>query len=268
MCRHFFDNMLLFEYMYTELLNKLGFDDKEIAVFITVLERGRVAPAAVSTITGIKRSTVYSVAKSLMERGVLHIDTSSEPAYLVVESGEVLENLISKQEIKLNEERKTVAETIRLLENIPKSKNYSVPKIRFYNERELEPALYDRTKYWQESAVSTNEPLVWGFQDPLWFEKYPEWVKYYWDNAPKELGSRYLMDIRSKETKKKQTFGNNRLIKYIDTKKHSFSTTNIVLGDYILYIVANEKPYYMIEIHDRVMAHNLREVFKMLWEKV
>lgn len=260
--------MLVLVYMYTELLNKLGFDDKEIAVFITVLERGRVAPAVVATITGINRSTVYSVAKSLMERGVLHIDTASEPTYLVVESGEVLENLLNKQEIKLNEERKIVAETIKLLDNIPKSKNYSVPQIRFYNERELESALYDRTKYWQESAVSTNEPLIWGYQDPLWFGKYPEWVKYYWDVAPKELGSRYLMDMRSKETIKNQTFGHDRLIKYIDTEKHSFTTTNVVLGDYIIYIVANEKPYYMIEIHDRVMAHNLREVFKMLWEKV
>lgn len=254
--------------MYTELLNKLGFDDKEISIFITVLERGRVAPAVVATITGINRSTVYSVAKSLAERGVLHIDTTSEPAYLVIESEEVLKNLISKQEIKLNEERKTVGEAIKLLENIPKSKHYSVPKIRFYSERELESALYERTKYWQESAISTNEPLVWGYQDPLWFEKYPEWVKHYWDIAPKELGSRYLMDIRSKETKKNQTFGHDRLIKYIDTEKHSFTTTNVVLGDYIIYIVANEKPYYMIEIHDRVMAHNTREMFKLLWEKV
>jgi sugar-specific transcriptional regulator TrmB len=133
--------------MYTELLEKLGFDEKEIAVFIAVLERGRVAPAVVATITGINRSTVYSVAKSLAERGVLYIDSASEPAYLVVESGDALENLISKQEIKLNKERKIVAETIKLLESIPKSKNYSVPKIRFYNERELETALHERTKY-------------------------------------------------------------------------------------------------------------------------
>jgi hypothetical protein len=76
------------------------------------------------------------------------------------------------------------------------------------------------------------------------------------------------MDIRNKETKKSQTFGSNRVIKYIDTKKHSFTASNMVLGDYILYIAANEKPYYMIEIHDRVMAHNLRETFKMLWEKI
>lgn len=254
--------------MYTELLKKLGFDDKEIAVFITVLERGRVAPAVVATITGIKRPTVYSVAKSLMEKSVLHIDTTSEPAYLVIESGEVLENLVKKQEIRLGEERKLVSEAVQLLENIPKSKNYSVPKIRFYNERELESALYERTKYWHESTVSTGEPLAWGYQDPLWFEKYPEWVRYYWDIAPAELGSRYLMDMRSKETKKNQTFGHDRLIKYLDTKKHSFTTTNVVLGDYILYIVANEKPYYMIEIHDRVMAHNTREMFKMLWESL
>lgn len=255
--------------MYTELLKKLGFDDKEITVFIAVLERGRVAPAVVANITGINRSTVYSVAKSLMERGVLHIDTASDPAYLVVESGDVLENLISKQEIRLNEERKLVSVAKQLLENIPKSKNYSVPKIRFYNDREFKNALYERIKFWYDSALTINEYTAYGFQDASWGNTFPEWLKYCWEICPEEVDAHYLMDIRDKKTNEKHnTFNPKRKIKYIESGTHTFTGSQVIIGDYVLYIMTNEKPYYMIEIHDRVMAHNTREMFKILWESL
>ncbi len=255
--------------MYTELMQKLGFEDKEIAVFIAVLERSRVTPATVATVTGIKRPTVYNVAKTLADKGVLYIDTTSEPAYLVVESGNVLENLVNKQELRLKEDRKTVQETIKLLENIPKSMKYSVPKVKFYNENELEDALYRQTPIWHENALSTGETIWWGFEDAAWIRLFPGWVKYHWDVAPQEVGARYIIDDRELEkTKKEQAFDERRQVKFISPEHHSFTATQVVFGDYILFIMSNEKPYYMIEIHDRVMAHNLREVFKMLWEKI
>jgi sugar-specific transcriptional regulator TrmB len=255
--------------MYTELMQKLGFEDKEIAVFIAVLERGRVTPATVSTITGIKRPTVYNVAKTLADKGVLYIDATSEPTYLVVESGDLLENVIKKQELQLKEDRETVQQTMKLLENIPKSKNYSVPKVRFYNDKEFENALYEQIKVWYESALAIGEYTAHGFQDASWGNTFPEWLKYCWEICPEEVSAHYLMDIRDKKTNEKHNkFNPKRIIKYIESGTHTFTGSQIVIGDYILYVMTNEKPYYMIEIHDRVMAHNLREVFKMLWEKI
>jgi sugar-specific transcriptional regulator TrmB len=255
--------------MYEELMKKLGFEDKEIMVFIAVLERGRVTPATVANVTGIKRPTVYSVASILANKGVLYIDTTSEPAYLVVESGDVLENLIKKQELQLEEDRKTVQETMKLLENVPKSMKYSVPKVKFYNEKELKDALYRQTPIWHENALLTGETIWWGFEDAAWIRLYPDCVKYHWDVAPQEVGARYIIDDRELEkTKREQVFDERRQVKFINPEQHSFTATQVVVGDYVLLIMSNEKPYYMIEIHDRVMAHNLREVFKMLWDSL
>jgi hypothetical protein len=53
----------------------------------------------------------------------------------------------------------------------------------------------------------------------------------------------------------------------LDDKMNEFTATQAVLGDYVIYAMTDEKPFYMIEIHDRVMAHNFRQVFKLLWEK-
>lgn len=250
--------------MYQELLKKLGFDDKEIAVFIAVLERGKVTPATVATITGINRSTVYSIAKVLADKGILRIDTTSEPSYLIIESADVLENIVKREERQLLEKKKVVFETMKILENIPRSKNYSVPKVKFYNEKEMKNALYDRLPFWIESGLNIGESLWWGTEDGTWTQIFPEWIDHHWKTVPEKIGARF---ITNKKLDKDQKIDSRRQSKYIDSTQHDFTANQVVIGDYVIYIMTSEKPYYMIEIHDRVMAHNFRQVFKLMWEK-
>lgn len=254
--------------MYEETLKKLGFDDKEIAVFVAVLERGRVAPAAVAKITGINRSTVYSVAKVLADKGILQIDATTEPAYLVVESADVLGKLISRQERELAEKKSLVNDAMKQLESVPKSKRYSVPKVKFYNERELKDALYSQLPIWAESAIVIKEPSWWGFQDVSLVQEFPDWIIEHYGIIPDSVSTHMFTNAKPAESDiHKKVSDPRRVVKYLDDKNHQFTATQAVLGDYIIYVMTDEKPFYMIEIHDRVMAHNLREVFKMLWEK-
>ena len=254
--------------MYQETLKKLGFDEKEIAVFVAVLERGRVAPAVVAKITGINRSTVYSVAKGLADKGVLSIDATTEPAYLVIESPDILQTLVARHERELAEKKSLVADVVKQLESVPKSKHYSVPKVKFYNERELKDALYSRLPIWAESSVAIGEPSWWGFQDVSLVEHFPGWILDHYDIIPESVSTHMFTNAKPAESDiHKKVADSRRVVKYLDDKKHQFTATQAVLGDYIIYVMTDEKPFYMIEIHDRVMAHNLREVFKMLWEK-
>jgi sugar-specific transcriptional regulator TrmB len=255
--------------MYEELLKKLGFDGKEIAVFITVLERGKVTPATVAMITGINRSTVYSITKILADKGILRIDTTSDPSYLIIESADVLENIVKREERELSEKKSVVVNAIKLLESLPKSKHYSVPKVKFYNEKELRDALYTRLPVWAESAVAVNEPSWWGFQDVSLVENFPEWIIDHYKIIPETVSTHLLTNAKpSEKDMHEKVSDERRTIKYLDDKDHEFTATQAVIGDYIVYVMTDEKPYYMIEIHDRVMAHNFRQVFKILWEKI
>ena len=58
-----------------------------------------------------------------------------------------------------------------------------------------------------------------------------------------------------------------RQIKYW-AKTNDFTATHAVLGNYVLFIVTKQHPYYMVETHDAVMAQNLRELFKGFWDKI
>jgi sugar-specific transcriptional regulator TrmB len=49
--------------MLEHQLVSLGLSDKEVTLYLAVLQQGRVTPTEVARLTGIQRSTVYSVAR-------------------------------------------------------------------------------------------------------------------------------------------------------------------------------------------------------------
>lgn len=50
--------------------------------------------------------------------------------------------------------------------------------------------------------------------------------------------------------------------------KANFSSSFWIAGDFIIMIYTQNRPFYLIEIYNPVMAHNLREVFKNLWKEI
>ena len=69
--------------MVETLLQQLGFTANEIAVYLAVLENGKITPTDVAKRTGVNRTTVYSVAKELAKRGVMVVDLGGVNHYLV-----------------------------------------------------------------------------------------------------------------------------------------------------------------------------------------
>ncbi len=60
--------------MIEEILKKLDFNDKEIQIYLAILQHGKMTPSAVSKVTKINRTTVYSTAKELVKKGVMKED--------------------------------------------------------------------------------------------------------------------------------------------------------------------------------------------------
>ncbi len=47
-----------------------------------------------------------------------------------------------------------------------------------------------------------------------------------------------------------------------------FTGSTWVCGDYLVMIITNQHPHYLIEIHDATLAHNVREICKGIWKDV
>ena len=65
----------------------------------------------------------------------------------------------------------------------------------------------------------------------------------------RKLGKKYSKDKRE--------------IKHLNDT--NFTANTWICGNYLIMIVANQHPFYLIEIHDQMIAHNTREIFKKLW---
>lgn len=254
--------------MIQELLTSLGFGDKEISVYLCILEHGKLSAAAVSRITKINRTTVYSVAKELAGKGVIAEDEGGVNRSYTALPPEDLRELYMREEVALKEKKEAIESAIIELSALPKNKHYSVPKIRFIDERHLNDFLYKQLSVWIESAKGKDQNW-WGFQDTSFIESHAEWFKYHWELFPEDFGTRLFTNKKPSEeafAKHVADMG-RRQVKYWK-KAEDFTATHAVLGDYVLFCVTSAHPYYLVEIHDAVMAENLRRTFRAMWEEI
>lgn len=58
-----------------------------------------------------------------------------------------------------------------------------------------------------------------------------------------------------------------RSIRFWDAAKE-YSATTWVIGDFIVMVMTAQHPHYLVEIHDAVLAENMRTTFKGIWESL
>ena len=251
--------------MKKTLLNDLGLNNKEIQIYLTTLKYSKISPALLAKHTKLPRPTVYNICKNLVAKGLLIEDLGEKTLQVIPASPLDLKSLINKEEEEFKAKAKIIEELSNELSLLKSEASYPVPKIRFIEEKNLEEYLYNHTPIWNESIMS-NDSVWWGFQDHSFVEKYEQWIEWFWKQAPEALHLK-LLSNESNVEKKLQGKYKRREIKAWN-KSENFTATTWVLGDYIIMVVTNKEPFYLVEICDKVMAHNLRETFKNLWNLV
>ncbi len=251
--------------MLHTLLAQLGFNDKETTIYLAILEKGRATPTEIAKITGINRTTVYSVAKELISRRIISEDLGSPTRQLVAQPPEELRQLLAKEQEKIEKSRSIVESAIGELQKIAKSTAFAVPKIVYVPEADLASYLYKRSAAWNESIVAADK-IWWGFQDTTFVEHYGEWIKWYWkESAPPSVRLQLLSNSARAEREMQKNKISNRVIKFWKGGAQ-FSGTLWVTGDFLLMIITSAHPHYLIEINDATLASNMRELFKGIWK--
>lgn len=250
-----------------ETLGKIGLNEKEIKVYTTLLKTGRLTPAGISRITKINRATVYNISRSLVGKGFVSEDLGGKTLYLSPVPPESLHKITERSKRELEEKDKLLKKAISELSLMAASKTYPIPKIRFVGEGDLEEFLYDNFIKWNDELMRTDGTW-WGFQDHSIIDYYREWIE--WIIGLKEyhnpkIKARLLSNASPTEQKlEKKVPRSKRDIRLVPGM--NFTSTIWVVGDYLIMVSTREHPYYLVEIHDNTLAHNMRETFKKLWE--
>lgn len=252
--------------MIEDILKKLDFNDKEVVVYLLVLQHGKLTPVEISKLTKINRTTVYSTAKELVKKGILLEDVGNTKSTFVALPPSSFEHLLKKEQKKLEDKKILTMQAIRELGALAVNMKYSVPKIVFVQEEDVEAHLYRQAPIWNRSMLDSNTKY-WGFQDSSFVDSYEKWIDWYWTEEPSSRNVELkLLSTEQAEQLKKQKYS-RRQIEFWDKAKDITATT-WVMGDYVTMIVTNQKPHYLVEVMDKTLAHNLRVMFRGLWEEV
>lgn len=251
--------------MSNQVLGKLGFSEKESEVYLALLKYGKMGPAEIAKLTRISRPTVYSVSKELVKKGVVIEDLGGSSRMLIAKQPEDLAILVNREQKALDAKKSIVSQAITELQSVAQSSKYAIPKIVFIPEEEIDGYLYKQTATWNKS-IKDAKTFYWGFQDPSLVEHYQEWIDWYWQQ-PETATTRLLTNESSVEETMAMKGYAKRGVRFWDGAA-SFTATTWVMGEYVVMINTRQHPFYLVEFHDAMMAENLRQLFKGIWESL
>lgn len=248
-------------------LDKLGLSEKEIKVYLTLLKHGKTKPSDLAKLTKISRPTLYNIAKQLISKGMIAEDYSTKVLHFSPLPPENLKNMLEGAKREMAQKEDLINKAIAEISLIAPAKAYPVPKIRFIEEENIEKYLFDNLIKWQKEVISSDG--VWRcFQDHSFVENYENWIAKSWQTNeskdPHYCGQAFTNQSVVEEKIKSKYPKNKRQIRFL--KDVHFTASVWVSGDYLTIIQTNKHPFYLFEIHDKLLAENMREVLKKLWE--
>jgi predicted transcriptional regulator len=244
-------------------LGRLGLNNHEQEVYLTILKAGKIAPTRISQITGINRTTVYSVGKKLKKLGLVDEDYHGKTGYLMTDSPDRLLKMLAQEEKELAKRKELAAELLPDLAVLANKQNYSVPKLKFVEEESLSDFLYSETNKWNESGLKSDNTW-WGYQDPSFLVHYGKWIEWCWQQNIPNRQVKLFSNGEAAEAELNSRFP-ERKNKPLSPDVR-FDACLWVIGDYIIMVQTQVKPHYLVEICDAVLARNQRELFRALWQ--
>ena len=82
---------------YISILSQLGLSETEASVYLAGIKSGATSILQLSKISGVKRTTVYTIVDSLIANGLMRIDIKGFKKYYVTEPPEKLEQILVRQ---------------------------------------------------------------------------------------------------------------------------------------------------------------------------
>lgn len=232
-----------------------------------MLKLGSATPVALAKAAGVKRTTAYSIARGLVEKGLLVEDATKRPRTFDLASPANVLALIAEEKKHLSKKEATLTAVAKQLAELSSKSNYPIPTLRFIEEARIAGFLKQQAPVWDKSILESKETTWWGFQDHTFVEHYGDWIDWYWTQSPQPIDLKLLSNYAEAEVKFGHKYAPRRLIKYWG-EATLFRSTLWAIGDYVVMINTRNHPFYLVEIHDALMANDQREVFKNLWPLV
>jgi sugar-specific transcriptional regulator TrmB len=251
--------------MHTKLLQSLGLDSREVKLYQVIFKAKEITPTDLAKEANIKRTSAYSMARGLVEKGLVLENATKRPRTFSVAGSDEVAAAIEIEKKRSEERQELLSEIGALVDKEESSENYPVPLIRFIEENRVLSHMSSRIGTWTASMCA-KDTTFWGYQDPTLLDTYESWIGDFWKQAPENFEVKLLTN--NQESEKKISGKYKRRFTKFWSAAQNFNSTTWIMGDYVVILNTKQHPYYLIEIEDAFMAHDQREVFRGLWDVV
>lgn len=239
-----------------DVLKKIGLDADETAVYLAALEMGPSLVTSIAKRSGVKRTTVYLVAKSLMEKGLLGEYKTRHGIHL---SAQPPEYLLTKVE----EQKKEVEEIIPQLKALTRKDDYR-PQVKYFEGKEGYYAVAEDTlqKHAAEILWLGNPEEIYKIIGKKWDDEF-----YVPKRMERKIKMRALLleDDWSRELKNtdEKFLRQTRFL----PKSFPFHSTELIYQNKIAYF-SSQKELICVLIESTDLAEMEKAKFELLWKRI
>lgn len=241
------------------ILHSLGFNEKEIRVYLTLLSGGPSSVRKLAKDTGINRGTVYEVLKSLQEESLAGMYQKHKKQFFLAEDPEKLVEVIERKERSVSSLKRELAEALPELRSLF-AHGGAKPTVKYYEGlKGFTIILNDVLRTMSEQPDKTYRAYSSIALRDYLYREFPHFTK---ERIARRLHVRVIAIGAGGDD---QPLAERR---WLSDKKGS-PTYSIIYGPKVAFLSLgrNESPLGIL-IEDADVAETERMIFDRVWESL
>lgn len=250
----------------TIILEEYGLDEKEIKVYISLVEKGELNAYALAKMTGIHRSTTYAILERLLIKSFISkIQKDGKTFYSAIEISKIMSKVKEKESLLLS-----------LIPEFERIKEEGISRVRVFESRESQKQFtFNLFNQINTGNIKEFYILSGGPSKEVNPEKEEE------NLTSKLFMERLLKELKKRKSSKKIEYkgiwnekfkggellklfsglGENKFLKELPTL-----ATLVIFGEYLAYLFTINGTPKVIEIQNKLIAEENRVYFSYLWK--
>lgn len=239
-----------------ELLEFSGFSDKEISIYLALLELGTGTVTEVSRKSGIGRTYCYVILNELITKNLISVSGREPKQEFIAESPLKLKEYLKN---KLLEQQNNYSEIEKIIPDlISKHKKGDRPRVRFYEGVEGLKQVYEDT------LTSTETILAYATYDDMHKALPNYFPEYYKRRAKKGIFARGIIPATSLAFERiKLNKEEARDIALVPPDKYMFSPEIDIYDNKVMIASWREKLGIIIESSE--IADAMKKIYELAW---
>jgi sugar-specific transcriptional regulator TrmB len=241
------------------LFQNLGANEKDMHVFLKMLELGAQPVSVIAKHVGLPRSSTYVILEKLKNLNLTEEFERRGITYVKCIPARSLADLFKTKERKLEQSFQILEEKLPELEAL-ENKLSITPQVRFLEGKEAIMKMYEE--------VLKNPGFCAAFNPELMKEAIPEYIFKIGEVLQEKKGwaREFVVGSKTAEEYKKRFNSTKHQIKILP-RKVTFPSDTIICSNTIYMVSYGDKEVCATEIVNCSLAQTQQAFFEMMWEK-